>query len=204
MTTGKASSSRRDLGSKVTISLSAIGLLADVMALAQVAYSAIILKNTSNIVIQLVAIVLAFLLGLGLGVIGIRGLERTPIEKVVKVYTWSYLLLAGFSYLGIVAAFRQPYTFADYIAYVVIVVLQLGAFSVLRYVSRDKDITPHALGLITFSVIHSLIFLYTFIFVGVPELIYVIGELAFWLGWTLFAAFMLYRSIGSRSRFRRR
>ena len=178
---------RHDAVSTASIILSAISFLADVLALAQVAYNLIAKNETSNLALQLIAIVLVFMLGFVLGSIGLRGLEKTTVDKVLQVYVWAYLILACLSYLGVVSVFRQPYTLASYVAYFVIIAIQLGAFTILRNASEVKPVIAHALALMTVSVLHALIFLYQFIFVNIPQLVFVIGEWAFWLAWNLYA-----------------
>ena len=185
------SSRRHDAVSTASIILSAISFLADVLALAQVAYNLIAKNETTNLALQLIAIVLVFMLGFVLGSIGFRGLEKTTIDKVLQVYIWAYLILACLSYLGVVGVFRQPYTLSSYVAYFVIISLQLGAFTILRNASEVKPVLAHALALMTVSVLHALIFLYQFIFVNIPPIIYVIGEWAFWFAWNLYAVPMI-------------
>ena len=97
--------------STTSIILSVIGLLADTIALAQLSYDLIVTKQTSDIVVRFVVVILVFFLGVGLGSIGLRGDERERVEKVFKVYIWAYLIMACFTYLGIVAQFRDEYTF---------------------------------------------------------------------------------------------
>jgi hypothetical protein len=189
-----------NIPSSASIFLAAISLLADIIALGQLAYNIIVGDKTpTNLVLQLVAIILVFLLGYGLGVLGLRGFAKTSIEKVLRVYVWGYLILACMSYLGVVSIFRSSYTFASYIAYAVIIVIQLAAFMILRSVSQVRPVIAHALALMTVSVIHALVFLYYIIYVAVPELNYLIGEWVFWFAWTLYAVPMLRSAFSSNS-----
>jgi len=178
-----------------SIILSAISFLADIIALGKVAYNIIIKNQTSDIVLQIIAIVLVFLLGVGLGSFGLRGFKRDSIDKVLRFYVWAYLILACLSYLGVVVSFRDPFSLSSYFAYFVIIGIQLLAFSILRAASLVRPVVSHALALMTISVIHALIFLYEFIFVEIPELEYVIGEWIFWLAWTLIAVPLLRMAI---------
>jgi len=61
--------------------LSVISLLADILALSQVAYLVIAQKEVDNVVIRLIIIALVFLLGLGLGNIGLKGTEAKYLSK---------------------------------------------------------------------------------------------------------------------------
>lgn len=194
----------------VSITLAAISLLADIAALGQLAYNIIVKGETANIGLRLIAIILVFLLGYGLGIIGLKGVAKTSVERLLQFYVWGYLILACLSYLGVVAIFRSSYNFGSYIAYIIIIIIQLTAFWTLRSVCDVKPEVAHALAIMTVSVIHALIFLYYIIYVAVPGLSHLMGEWAFWFGWTMCAAPMVksaFKSNGNvgsfTSRFRK-
>lgn len=187
--------------STVSMILAIVGLLSDTLALAQLAYDIVILNQVTDIVIRFVVVILVFFLGLGLGSIGIRGEEQERIEKILRVYVWAYLIMACFTYVGIVFQFRKPYTLLTYISYVVIVVIQIGAFSILRKASRVGVTASFPLALMTTSLIHALILLLQFVyFRAIPEIQYVVGEMLFWLAWTLFAVPLLLQAYKSGGR----
>jgi hypothetical protein len=187
----KTTNEQSDLFPKYTLFLSGISFLADIIALGQVTYTIIAKDQLENIALQLVAIVLFFLLGVGLGAFGLRGFKRDSVETALQIYVWAYLLLACLSYMGVITIWRQPYSLSTYFACFIIITLQLTAFYVLRSASQVKPAVSHALALLTVSVLHGLIFLYYLLFVEIPPLIYVIGELFFWICWTLSAAPMI-------------
>jgi len=192
--------------SNTSIILSIIALLADTIALSQLAYDIVVTSQTTDVIVRFVIIILVFFLGIGLGSIGMRGEERERIEKVLRVYIWAYLIMACLTYLGIVVQLREPYTFMTYISYVVIVTIQIGAFLILRDASRVGVTASFPLALMTTSLIHALILLYQFVLLrSTPDIQYVVGEMLFWLAWTLFASALLlqaYRSGGIRARLR--
>jgi hypothetical protein len=189
-----------------SIILSAIALLADIIALGQLAYDVVATRQTSDIAVRFVVVILVFLLGVGLGSIGLRGDERERIERVLRVYIWAYLIMACLTYLGIVAQFRGPYTFVSYLSFLVIIIIQIGAFLILRKASRVGITASFPLALMSTSLVHALILLYHFIYRrSIPEIQYTVGEMLFWLAWTLFAVPLLvqaFRSEGLRSRLR--
>jgi len=180
-----------------SIVISAISFLADIIALAQISYHVIVDKNIDNLALQLSTVGLVFLLGLGLGIVGLRGLNRLILGAVaiivLRTYIWGYLILACISYVGTVITFRQPYTFSSYIANFLVIGIELAAFALLRGSLRVRPTRAYALTLMSVSVLHALIFLYSFIFINLPDYIYVLGEWAFWFAWTLFS-FPLLRS----------
>ena len=97
---------------RISITLSVISLLADLIALAQLSFSIIVRDQTSNIALQLTGVILIFLFGVGLGMIGMQGYKADTIESILKVFIWAYLIMACFTYVGIIIQFRQPYSFS--------------------------------------------------------------------------------------------
>lgn len=182
-----------NLPSATSISLAAVSLLADIIALAQLAYNIIVKGETSNIALRLIAIALVFALGYGLGIFGlkVRNFDKDFTGKVLQAYVWGYLILACVTYLGVTSMFRSPYSLNIYISSIIIIVFQLVAFMVLRSVSRVRPEVAHALALMTVSVMHALIFLYNIIYVAIPEINYLVGEWAIWFGWTMYAVPMI-------------
>lgn len=199
-----------NLPSTASIILAAISLLADIIALGQLAYNTIIKGETSNIALRLIAIALVFALGYGLGIVGIKGFGRTTIDKVLQGYVWGYLVLACISYLGAISMLRSKYDFNTYISSIIIIVFQLAAFMILRSASQVRPEVAHALALMTVSVLHALIFLYNIIYITVPDLNRLIGEWMIWFGWTIYAvpmmrsafAFGWTRTINNRNQIR--
>lgn len=191
--------------STTSIILSAIALLADTISLAQLAYEIVTTNEATDIAVRFIIIILVFFLGLGLGSIGLKGGEKDRIEKVLKVYIWAYLIMACLTYLGIVSQFRQPYTLQSYFSYVLILIIQIGAFLVLRRASNVGVTAAFPLALMTTSLIHALVLLFQFIYLkSIPDIVYVIGEMVFWLAWTLFAAPLLVQALRGNSTTRSR
>jgi hypothetical protein len=181
--------------STTSIILSAIALLADTIALAKLAYEIVATNQTNDIAVRFVIVILVFFLGMGLGSIGLRGDERERIEKILSVYIWAYLIMACLTYLGIISQFRAPYTFLAYISYVIIVAIEIAAFLILRKASNVGVTASFPLVLMTTSLIHALVLLYQFIYRrSIPDIQYVVGEMAFWLAWTLFAVPLLLQA----------
>ena len=180
---------------RTSLILSIVGLLADTIALAQLAYEIVMTNQTDDIVVRFVVIILVFLLGVGLGSIGLRGEGRESIEKVLAVYIWAYLIMACLTYLGIISQFRSSYTFIEYFSYIVIVVVEIAAFLVLRKASNVGVTASFPLALMTTSLVHALVLLYQFIYRrSIPDIQYVVGEMFFWLAWTTFSVPLLLQA----------
>ena len=174
-----------------SIILGAISLFADLISLGQLAYTVIVTGQSKSILLQLISVILVFLLGWGLCYVGLKSAEKSSTERILYVYLWAYIILACLSYLAVVRQLRLAFTFVDYITYVVIVGIQLAAFSILLKTIKISSLMPLALTLMTVSVIHGLTFLYYTVFVAIPGFWLVAGEWLLWLGWNLYAFPML-------------
>ena len=185
---------------RISITLSVISLLADLIALAQLSFSIIARNQTSGIVLQLIGIVLIFLFGVGLGMVGVRGYNADTIENTLKAFIWAYLIMACFTYAGIIMQFRQPYSLVSYVVYFVILAIQISAFSVLRSASKIKHTISYAYAFLIMALLHALIWLFHLVFVGYQEPIQIIGEWVFWFAWTLYAVPIIYKGIRSKTK----
>lgn len=174
--------------------LSLISLLADIAALSQLAYGIVVQRHTENIAFQVFIICLVFLLGLGLGSVGLHGTKKKYLEDILATYTWLYLIVACLSYLGVIVQLRYPYSTGDYFSFLIILAIQLSAFTVMLFVTKVEIVTTYSIPVMTMAVIHALVFLYYFIFMSMPPLSNTIGELVIWVGWTLFAAYLIQKS----------
>ncbi len=184
--------------SRGSLALSVISFLADIVGLAVVGYQAIVLNNTSNMPILLLVICLGFFLGLGLGLVGIRGLEQTSTQQLFRIFIWAYLLLSCITYFSVIFALRSPYTFLLYVTYIALLITPMCAFMILRHITVDNESAPYAIAMLALSVAHFIVILYSYFVVrDTPGWGYVVGELLLWLGWSLFAAYLLYSSSDS-------
>lgn len=187
--------------------LAIISLLADILALSQIAYSVIVQREVEGVAVRLIIVALVFLLGLSLGNIGLKGTETKSLEQILIVYTWAYMVVACLSYLAVIIQLRNSYSFIDYISFIIIIVIQLAAFTVLLFATRTSTLVSYSIALLTLAVLHALVFLYYFVFNNIPSIDKVIGELVIWLGWTLFAVYLIYKSnrvFGFKNRFKKR
>jgi len=95
---------------------------------------------------------------------------------------------------GVIIQLRGDYSFTDYISFITILTIQLSAFTVLLFVTKIETMVSYSIAILTLAVLHALVFLYYFIFNYLPSLDKVAAELAIWLGWTLYAAYIIYKS----------
>jgi hypothetical protein len=82
------------------LTVSAISLLADIFGLGKLAHDVIVQGNLADLGFKMVVLVIAFLFGIGLGVISIKGLQNVSLLVLSQLYAWVYLTVTCFSYLG--------------------------------------------------------------------------------------------------------
>lgn len=185
---------------RISITLSVISLLADLIALAQLSFSIIARGQTSDILLQFIGVILIFLFGVGLGTIGIRGYKAETVENILRVFIWAYLIMACLTYAGIVIQFRQPYSLTSFISYFIVLAIQILAFTVLRMASQIKHTISYAFAFLAMAVLHGLIWLFHLIFIGYQEPMQIIGEWFLWLVWTLYATPIIREGFKSKKK----
>ncbi len=185
---------------RIYITLGVVSLFADLGALAQLAYSSVIEGQTSNFVFQLIGVTLFFLFGLGLGMLGTKGEKNDSLENILKIFVWAYLLIACFTYLGIIIQFRQPYSLSSYVIYLVVLAIQVLAFSILKSASQIKDAISYAFAFLIMAVLHGLIWLFYLVSARNQEPMQIIGEIGFWFIWTLYAIPAIQKGTKSKKR----
>jgi hypothetical protein len=126
------------------------------------------LANTLNpsLLAKILALILAYLLGLGAAGMSERvfGNFFTPI--VLKVFSWVLLLLVcGVYGVIIYKLFNQGYTALKYFLYIGILFAGLGAFAVLHLFMGTTDMRPYALPLLAVSVFQAIEVVYRYVFV---------------------------------------
>ncbi|MGC9424118.1 hypothetical protein [Vibrio sp.] len=100
-----------------TFALTIISLLADILGLGKLAYDVIVQGNVNDLLIKVLILALAFLFGIGLGYLGVRGFRNTTIPSVARLYAWIYLGIACTSYFGVAVVLnRQDFTFVTFLA----------------------------------------------------------------------------------------
>jgi hypothetical protein len=183
-----------------SITLSVISLCADLIAISQLVIQIVYENKITDITWQLIGVVLIFLLGVGLGMIGIRGHKTDRIENILKLFIWLYLILACLTYAGIIIRFRQPFSLSSYVPYFIVLAIQLSAFSVLRAVSEVKDSISYSFAFLTMAVIHGLVWLTHLVFINNEEPTQIVLEWLFWFAWTLFAIPIIIKGIKTKTK----
>ncbi len=176
-----------------TLALSAIGLLADILGIGKLAYDVIVVGDLADLGFKLIVLVIVFLFGVGLGVVSIRGFGNISLLVFARLYAWVYVAIACLSYLGIAFAMRQQnYDFGTYVAFVLVVAVQLLAVKAMQVaLEKEIDIRQFSIPILTICLIHAVLIVYTYVFAGVRVSLYLLGDLLFFTGMTLIGSAML-------------
>lgn len=175
-----------------TLTLSAIGLLADILGIGKLAYDVIVARQLSDLGFKMIVLVLVFLFGVGLGVISIKGFQNTSLLSIAQFYAWVYVAIACLSYLGISFSLnKQGYTFGTYVAFVFVILAELLAMYALHVVIDDHDIRQYSIPILGVCLVHAILVVYAYVFIPVPVSLYLAGDLFFFTAMTLIGSAML-------------
>jgi hypothetical protein len=181
-----------------TIATGALALLADTVGLGYLAYDVIVNDQVllTDSLFKFIFIIIVFFVGVGLGMIGLRGGMREKFEDVLIFFLWAFLMLTCLTYLGVVAQLQSPYVIENYISYVLIIVVELSGFLYLKKVTQTKNKDSFWIALSLSLLFHIFAILKNwFINDNMPSAGYAIGEILILMGWIFFTAiFMSQRS----------
>ena len=176
-----------------SFTLSAIGLLADILGIGKLAYDVVIIGDLTDLGFRLLILVIVFFFGIGLGVVAMKGFENTRVVDMAIFFSWVYIAIACLSYLGIAFSLRnQEYTVLTYLSFVVIIGSQLLATKGIQIALEDDiDIRQFSIPILTICLIHAILIVYSYIFAGTPVTLFLAGDLLFFTGMTLVGSAML-------------
>src|SRR3972149_1576313 len=152
------------------LTLSAIGLLADILGIGKLAYDVIVAGQLVDLAFKLMVLVVVFLFGTGLGVLGIKGFRSIPsLYVIARFYSWVYLAIACLSYLGIAfTLYTRNYTFGTYVAFVSVIQTELLAIYALHVVIPKHDLRHFSIPILAVCSAHVILIVYTYVFAAVP------------------------------------
>ena len=186
-----------------TFALTIISLLADILGLGKLAYDVIVQGNVSDLLIKVLLLALAFLFGVGLGYLGMKGFKNTTIPSVARLYAWIYLGITCASYFGVAVVFsRQDYTFITFLAFVLVVAAELLAIMGLHVVIEELDLRLLSIPLLSVAAFHIILILYRYILTAARVTFHLVGDLFFFIGMTMVSSAM-YGDIGFATMLRR-
>jgi hypothetical protein len=179
-----------------TAILSGIGLLADVLGIAKLAFDVIVLGNLTDLGIRLVILVVVFFFGIFLGAVSLRGNGNTSLLTISKYFAWLYVTLACLSYIGI-AFFLvgQEYNYSIYLAFVLIIATELLAVKFLQLaIGPGLNMRFFAFPILASCALHAILVILQYIFLrsGLSiEIWHLIGNLLFFIGMSLVGSALL-------------
>lgn len=162
------------------------------MGIGKLAYDVIVERELSDLGFKLVVLVLVFLFGIGLGVVSIKGFQNTNLLMIAQFYAWIYVAIACLSYFGIAFALNQKgYTFGTYVAFILVIAVELLAMYALHVVIDNHDIRQYSIPILTVCLVHGILIVYSYVFVAVPVSFFLVGDLIFFTAMTLVGSSML-------------
>ena len=186
-----------------TFALTIISLLADILGLGKLAYDVIVQGNVNDLLVKVLILVLAFLFGIGLGYLGVRGFRDTTIPSIARLYAWIYLGITCASYFGVAVVLnRQDFSFVTFLAFVLVITAELLAILGLHLVIEELDLRLLSIPIFSVSAFHIILVLYRYILAASRVSLHLLGDLFFFVGMTIVGSAM-YGDIGFATMIRR-
>ncbi|MBI5933770.1 MAG: hypothetical protein HY867_08685 [Chloroflexi bacterium] len=146
---------------------------------------------------ELLAAGLAYGVGWGIGLFGVRMLENKWLPLVMKAYAW--VILAGLAVLQIAIIsrlFEQEYTLLKFLKYVILFCAALVALVGVHLIVEKHDLVPFSFPILIISLFHLYFIVFHYIFLasaqaGEFHYGYVLGDTVFFLLTSALGALML-------------
>jgi hypothetical protein len=156
---------------------------------------------------ELLSAGLAYGVGWGIGLFGVRMLENKWLPVIMKAYAW--IILAGLAALQIAIIsrlFEQEYNLLKFFKYVILFCAALAALVGVHLIIEKHDLVPFSFPILIISLFHLYFIVFHYIFLASVQVRkfnyeYVIGDAAFFLLTSALGALMLaHLGILSRAR----
>jgi hypothetical protein len=131
-------------------------------------------------------------MGLGLGSLSQRRFGSAGFPRFAKVFTWAYLVVAWFTYLGVTLIVNaQQYSVYEYTTALFMLAVVMGTVLSLRLVVPGRTIGVAAIPMLVIVLFHLLAVVYRYVFAALPVTSGVFGDLFLLLVMVLVSTAML-------------
>ncbi len=166
----KAKPNRREIvfGSPLSVA-GVVGLLADSIGLAVLAAGVIFVGQTAQLWERFLILGTLFVAAIGLLLLGARGMKLDSSRAVMRFYAYVYAFLAAISYACVALILTLgDYSPAVYVGFWAILMVELIAFGILRFISKPTDHGWFAVPLGASTIWHGVLLVFVFVIMRVP------------------------------------
>lgn len=173
----------------------AVGLFVDLIGLSTWAERVIVGGDVRQLGWRFLVLVILFAFATSLIVWGSK-FTKLDARKVIQVYAYTYSVLAAISYVGVAYVLNSgSYDKATYGGFWLVVMGELTAFFILRFISKARDRGWFAVPLITAALWHYTLMVWTYIMrQNTVENRVLLENIAFAIAMTVAASFIYLQS----------
>jgi hypothetical protein len=145
-----------------------------------------------NLFTAVVALGIAYGVGWLTAMVSIRVYGNLILPIIVKWFMWVCIAGICFLYIEILERlFDQKYDFMGFVKYSVVIVTGLFSLVGLHLIIEDHNLRPYAIPLLLIAMVQLGLIVYRHVFVGDTSFVYLLGDLTFLAGMSVFSIFTL-------------
>lgn len=183
------------LQSGIAVVIASFSLLVVFIGAFQLVQKAIYQGNLDGFLIRILILAIGFSFATIVGLIGKQELRSLTVLFIARIYTILYLVLTCFTYFGIALSLNQGnYSVQSYIAYIAVIIAELGAVRILQLQTSNSDARPLSLLLMAMNLFQLILIIFKYVFtVQNLSILHLGGELALFIFMSLYSCLMFSR-----------
>jgi hypothetical protein len=186
--------SLRGMLSLVSLVMSAISLGIALTGGAVVIFAYFEDRDTNGLWAKIIVLALAYIVGWGAALIGIRKVGNLILPYLIQGYAW--ICMAGVGLLDIVIIsklYKQEYGWFQFWTYVIVMVAALVALVGIHLLFENHNLIPFAIPLLLISLGQLYLIVIRYVFIPVNNYVYLWGDLGFFTLMTTIGILMMVR-----------
>jgi hypothetical protein len=151
-------------------------------------------RDTNGLWAKIIVLALAYIVGWGAALIGIRKVGNLILPYLIQGYAW--ICMAGVGLLDIVIIsklYKQEYGWFQFWTYVIVMVAALVALVGIHLLFENHNLIPFAIPLLLISLGQLYLIVIRYVFIPVNNYVYLWGDLGFFTLMTTIGILMMVR-----------
>lgn len=159
---------------------------------AKLAYDILARTSHDDVLAPVIALGIAYLVGWLTAMVGIRVFGNLILPILINIFMIVCLLGICYLYIEIMQRlYQQEYTLGQFVKYCVVMLAGLTALVGLHLIVEDHNLRPFAIPLLIFCMVQLALIVYRYVFRGSESPAYIIGDLLFLFGMSVFSILMM-------------
>ncbi len=159
---------------------------------AKMVYDILISQSGTGFLAPVIALGIAYLVGWLTAMVGTRVFGNLILPILINLFILICLVGICFLYIEIMQRlYLQEYDLGRFIKYVLVMLAGLAAMVGLHLIVEEHNLRPLAIPLLFLCMIQLALIVYRYVFAGSDHPIYILGDLTFLFGMSVFSILML-------------